>query len=146
MTVRPRLPRLVLRAIAALLLAIQGVVHLGLWLGGFSGIPVVGPMFLGGVVAALVLAVGVLITDHPFVLAAGVLLSLGQIAALAASSTIGLFGFETQWVWTGSQGAALLSELLAAIALIALARWRHSPELQPQQKQAILLRTGRKPA
>lgn len=132
MTDRPRLPRLVLRAIAALLLATQGVVHLWLWLDGFAGIPVIGPMFLGGAVAALVLAVGVLITDHPLVLGAGVLLSLGQVAGFAASSTIGLFGFETQWAWTGPEGAALLSELLAAIALIALARWRHRPELQPQ--------------
>lgn len=137
MTARPRFPRLVLRAIAALLLATQGVVHLWLWLDGFSGIPVIGPMFLGGAVAALVLAVGVLLTDHTFVLGAGVLLSLGQVTALAVSSTIGLFGFETQWVWTGPEGAALLSELLAAIALIALARWRHRPELQPQQQQVF---------
>lgn len=134
MTAQPRLPRLVLRGIAAVLLATQGVVHLWLWLDGFAGIPVIGPMFLAGAVAALVLAVAVLITDHTLVLGAAVLLSLGQLAALATSSTVGLFGFETQWVWTGPEGAALLSELLAAIALIALARWRHQARAHPPQQ------------
>lgn len=137
MTAQPRLPRLVLRGIAAVLLAAQGVVHLWLWLDGFAGIPVIGPMFLAGAVAALVLAVTVLFTDHALVLGAAVLLSLGQVAAFAASSTVGLFGFETQWVWTGPEGAALLSELLAAIALIALARWRYRPEHQPRQQPVL---------
>lgn len=137
MTTPPRLPRLVLRAIAALLLATQGVVHLWLWLDGFAGIAVIGPLFLGGAVAALVLAVAVLITDNPLVLGAGVLLSLGQIAAFVTSSTIGLFGFETVWTLTGPEGAALWAELFAAVALLALARWRHHRLSPPSRRPAF---------
>lgn len=124
MTDYPRAPRLVLRGLAAVLLATQGVVHLQLWTDGFRELPVVGPLFLVGVIAAFVLAFAVLATDNKVALAAGVLLSLGQIASLAAASTVGLFGFQTQWSISGASGAALLSEMLAAIALTALLLWR----------------------
>lgn len=135
MTTHPRLPRLVLRAIAALLLAAQGVVHLWLWLDGFAGIAVIGPLFLGGAIAALVLAVTVLVTDNVLVLGAGVLLSLGQLAAFATSSTFGLFGFETVWTLTGPEGAALWAELFAAVALLTLARWRHQAQPSPPPRR-----------
>lgn len=120
----PRLPRLVLRGICALFLAIQGSVHLSLWRDGYADIPVIGPLFLAGAVAALVIAVAVLATKNVVVLGVGVLLSLGQIAALVVSSNVGLFGFETQWTVSGPEGAALLSEILAAGALLILVRWR----------------------
>lgn len=120
----PRLPRLVLRSIGALLLATQGSVHLALWRDGYAEIPVIGPLFLAGAVAAFVIAVAVLATRNVVVLGLGVLLSLGQIAAYAVSSTVGLFGFETQWTLAGPEGAALFAEVLAAIALIILVRWR----------------------
>lgn len=122
----PRLPRLILRAIGAVLLATQGLVHLWLWRDGYAAIPVIGPLFLAGAVAAFVLALAVLATNNVVVLGAGVLLSLGQVAAFAVSSNVGLFGFETQWTWSGAEGAALSSELLAAIAMIALVRWRQT--------------------
>lgn len=122
----PRLPRLVMRGIGALLLATQGSVHLSLWRDGYAEIPVIGPLFLGGAIAAFVLALAVLVTKSRVVLGIGVLLSLGQIAAYAVSSNVGLFGFETQWTLSGPEGAALLSELLAAAALIILVRWRQT--------------------
>lgn len=124
MTDDPRLPRFVLRGIAAVLLAAQGFVHLWLWRDGYAAIPTIGPLFLAGAVAAFALALAVLATTNVAVVAAGLLLSLGQVSALAASSSVGLFGFQTQWTWSGPEGAALLSELLAAIALMALLRWR----------------------
>lgn len=122
----PRLPRFVLRSIGAVLLATQGFVHLWLWRDGYAEIPVIGPLFLAGAVTAFALAVAVLATNNRVVLGAGVLLSLGQIAAFAVSSNVGLFGFETQWTWSGPEGAALSSELLAAIALVALVLWRRN--------------------
>lgn len=120
----PRLPRLVLRSIGALLLATQGSVHLALWRDGYAEIPVIGPLFLAGAVAAFVIALAVLATKNVVVLGLGVLLSLGQIAAYAVSSNVGLFGFETQWTLAGPEGAALFAEVLAATALIILLRWR----------------------
>lgn len=122
----PRLPRVVLRGIGAVLLATQGFVHLWLWRDGYAEIPVIGPLFLAGAVTAFVLAVAVLLTNNRGVVGAGVLLSLGQVAAFAVSSNVGLFGFETQWTWSGPEGAALFSELLAAVTLIALVRWRQN--------------------
>ncbi|MEX0658213.1 MAG: hypothetical protein WD080_03685 [Egibacteraceae bacterium] len=126
MTDDPRLPRVVLRGIGAVLLATQGVVHLWLWRDGYAEIPVIGPLFLAGALTAFVLAVAVLATNNRVVVSAGVLLSLGQVAAFTVSSSVGLFGFETQWTWSGPEGAALWSELLAAIALIALVLWRRN--------------------
>ncbi|MEX1165134.1 MAG: hypothetical protein WEB03_16305 [Nitriliruptor sp.] len=118
----PRLPRLVLRALCAVLLATQGVVHLRPWASGFSAVPVIGPLFLAGVVAAFVLAIAVLITDDVRVLAGGVLLSLGQLVAFTVASTVGLFGFATEFTLTGAEGAAVWSELLAVLVLVVLAR------------------------
>lgn len=120
----PRLHRLVLRGIGALLLATQGSIHLSLWRDGYAEIPVIGPLFLAGAVAAFVIAFAVMATKNVVVLGVGVLLSLGQIAAFAVSSNIGLFGFETQWTFAGPEGAALFAEVLAAIALTILVRWR----------------------
>lgn len=126
MTDDARFPRFVLRGIGAVLLATQGVVHLWLWRDGYAAIPTIGPLFLAGAVTAFVLALAVLATDNRVVLGAGLLLSLGQAAAFAVSTNVGLFGFETQWSWSGAEGAALWSELLAAIALIALVQWRRN--------------------
>lgn len=118
----PRLPQFILRAIGAVLLATQGAVHLRLWFDGYRSIPTIGPLFLAGAVAALVLAVTLMATGRWMVLAAGVVLSIGQLVALVATSTVGLFGFETQWTWMGLQGAAVWSELLAVLVLAGLFR------------------------
>ncbi len=122
----PRMPMLVLRALGATLLATQGVIHLRLWADGYRSIPWIGPLFLVGAIGALVLAVALLATARWWVLAAGALLSVGQVAGLVMSSTTGLFGFESRWTWTGPQGAALWSELLAVVVLVGLLRWRHA--------------------
>lgn len=124
MTDDPRLPRFLLRGIAAVLLATQGSVHLLLWVDGYAAIPVIGPLFLAGAASALILALAVLATDNRMVVSAGVLLSLGQIASFATASTFGLFGFQTQWSLSGTTGAALWSELLAVVALVGLLLWR----------------------
>lgn len=126
------LPTTVLRGVGAVLLTVQGGVHLRLWLDGYRAIPTIGPLFLAGAVAALVLAAGLLVTTRPVVGVAAVMLSLGQIAALVLTSTVGLFGFETAWTWTGLQGAALWSELLAAVAVVGLVQWRTPAPAAPQ--------------
>lgn len=124
MPTAPHMPMFVLRAVAAVLLATQGVVHLRLWFDGYRSITTIGPLFLAGAIGAVVLAVAVLAIPRWWVLAAAALLSVGQLAALVTSSTVGLFGFETQWTWAGTQGAAVWSELLALLVLGGLARWR----------------------
>lgn len=123
----PRLSMFVLRAVGAVLLATQGVVHLRLWADGYRSVATIGPLFLVGAVGALVVAVAVLVTDRWWVLAAGALLSVGQVAALVMSSTVGLFGFETRWMWTGTQGVAVWAELLAIAVLAGVAVWSRDP-------------------
>ncbi len=117
-------PLTVLRSIGAVLLAIQGVVHLRLWLDGYRSIPTIGPLFLAGVVVAFVLAAALAVTPRTSVALAGAALSAGQVGALVLASTVGLLGFETAWTWTGAQGAALWSELLAVVVLLGIVRWR----------------------
>lgn len=119
-------PLTVLRAIGVVLLVVQGSVHLRLWLDGFRAIPTIGPLFLAGAVGALGLAAALVVTARPVVVLAAMLLSAGQVAALVATSTVGLFGFMTVWTWAGAQGAALWSELLATVVLAGIGRWHGS--------------------
>lgn len=125
------LPRYLLRGIAALLLVVQGAVHLRLWDGGYRSIDVIGPLFLAGGIAALVLAVAVLVRPGRVVVAAGLALSAGQIVGLLLSSTVGLFGLQTAWTWSGEQGTAFWSELLAVVVLAGLWRWQ-ARDLRPR--------------
>lgn len=53
---QPVSARSVLAAIGAVLLAIQGVIHVQLWAQGYREIAAVGPLFLAGGAGALVLA------------------------------------------------------------------------------------------
>lgn len=136
---RPR-PLSVLRAIGVVLLVVQGAVHLRLWLDGYRALAVIGPLFLAGVVAAFVLAAALAVTPRPIVALGGVALAAGQVVALVLASTTGLFGFETTWTWTGSQGAALWSELLTIPALVGVVRWngRRERTTLPHEEAARL--------
>lgn len=119
---RPR-PLSVLRSIGVVLLLVQGVVHLRLWSDGYRAIPTIGPLFLAGVIGAFVVGAALAVTARTAVALAGAALSAGQVVALVVASTVGLFGFEAEWTWSGSQGAALWSELLATVVLVGLVRW-----------------------
>ncbi len=124
-------PLTVLRAIGVVLLVVQGSVHLRLWLDGFRAIPTIGPLFLAGAGGALGLAAVLAVSVRPTVVLAALLLSAGQVVALVATSTVGLFGFMTVWTWSGAQGAALWSELLATVVLAGIARWQGSARPAP---------------
>ncbi len=113
------------RILVAACLAATGLLHAGLYLGGYRAIPVIGTAFLWQAAASVALAV-LLPIAYPVVLrllAAAV--SAGALGAFALSRTTGLFGF-TEYGWQPAPQAALtvLAESLALVVLaIPLLRW-----------------------
>lgn len=124
---RPVVPRavsVVLRLLGAALLVAMGWIHLDLWLDGYDGIDVIGPLFLLNAVLGFALAIGVLVAPARllgWVAAAGALLQAGTLGALVLSTTVGLFGFQEStaaplfWetVWVEAVGAVVLAVLAA---------------------------------
>ena len=101
---------------AAVLVAAGGAVHLQLWLGGYRGIPFIGPWFVANAAASAVIAGALLLTADRRVAAAGLALSLSSLAALVLSRTVGLFGFLER-TWTDQAVAATGAEIGAVVAL-----------------------------
>ena len=108
-----------MRIVSAGLLAWIGYIHYHLWQTGYKFIPTNGPFFLVDAIAAVVLAVAMLIWARPLtgLLAAG--FTVGTIAALVISLTVGLFGFNE------SIHASFVVEslILESITAIVLAIW-----------------------
>lgn len=108
----------VLRATAAIPVAIGGFVHLELYTsGGYQDIPVVGPMFLVNIVASALIVLAVLARPSTWVLLAGLALALGSLVGLVAAHTVGIAGF-TEASLGGDQVVAILSETAAAVAFV----------------------------
>lgn len=112
---------LVLRCLAAFAVLVSGAVHLQQWITVFRD-QSIGPTFLVNAGASLVVAVGLVASDAPrtvrFAVIGGLVLSVGSLAALVASRTIGLPGFEA----TGYDVAeieAIVAEAVATVLLVA---------------------------
>jgi hypothetical protein len=96
------------RGLAAAGVFLAAVVHLDLWVQGFSSISTIGPLFMLDFVAGMIIGVGVLVWRHwlPALAAAG--FGAATVVAFWISVVHGLFGVkETP---TGS------SEILAEVA------------------------------
>jgi hypothetical protein len=79
------------------LTVVMGLIHLRLWLDGYRQIPIIGPLFItnavcAGVLAAILLTVPVRL--HRLAAASTALFTVGTLAALIVSLTIGLFGLH----------------------------------------------------
>jgi hypothetical protein len=111
---------------AAALLA-GAVVHLAQLVSIFHAVPWIGPLFAADAIASTAIAVTLVATRHRLVAAAGVLVSGGALAGLAASSTIGLLGWQ-ETTLRPSVVIAIAAELVAVATLLPLAvpapRWR----------------------
>lgn len=106
----------ILQVAAAVLVAVGGYVHLDLYTsGGYSAIPVVGPMFLANVIASALVAVAVLARPSVLVHVAGLAVSVGSLLALGAAHTVGIAGF-TEAALGPDQIATIASEGAAAVA------------------------------
>lgn len=79
------------------LVVVMGLIHLRLWLDGYRQIPIIGPLFItnavcSGVLAAILLTVPVRLRRLAAAIAA--LFTVGTLAGLIISLTIGLFGMR----------------------------------------------------
>jgi len=114
-----RVISLLLRLASAALLAWVGYIHFHLWQEGYRQIPVDGPFFLIGAVAAVVFAAALLAWPRPLagLLAAG--FTASAIAALVISLTVGLFGFHE----SAHASFVVQSLVLEAAATVVLLVW-----------------------
>ncbi len=108
------------RALAALLVALGGVVHLDLWLGGYRGIPTIGPLFLTNVIVSGVVAVLLVLDGGRATVVAGMLIATAALGGLALSRSVGLFGFM-ETTWTPAAARAVAAELGATVSLALMA-------------------------
>ena len=124
--------RWAVRLVGAALLLGNGWIHEHLYNLGYATVPVIGPLFrVDGVLATAAAAVVLLAPGVWFALAclAGALLQLGTLAGLAASLTVGVFGF------TETLGAPLLPQSVAVEALgaavLLVGAWAAAPRPLP---------------
>jgi hypothetical protein len=104
---------------AAALLA-GAAVHVAQLLSIFHTVPWIGPLFAADAVASTAAAVALVATRHRLAAAAGALVSAGALAGLAASSTVGLLGWQETEL-RPSVVIAIAAELVAVAALAPLA-------------------------
>jgi hypothetical protein len=110
---------LLLRLANAGLLIWIGVIHLHLWLEGYSQIPTNGPFFLADAVVAFVLAAAFLAWPRAIVGLLGAGFTLSTLGALVISINVGLFGFKE----STSASFVVLSLALEAVATLTLLVW-----------------------
>lgn len=91
-----RAVRLSVRILGAGLLVAAGWIHLYLYNEGYSGISIIGPLFMAHAVTAVIAALALLLAPQRLLawvsLAAG-LFEAGSLGGLILSLTVGLFGF-----------------------------------------------------
>jgi hypothetical protein len=130
---RPRWGWLVGRGLGALAVLVIGAVHLDQYLGPYSSIPTIGPLFMVNFVAATVIGVALLAPiEHlagrwagaavALVTVVGILLAAGTFAALWVSERTALFGFrEPGYAPTAiavSRGAEVAAVVLLGASLV----------------------------
>lgn len=108
-----------LRIIGAAALLVGAAVHVAQLFSIFHAVPWVGPLFVADAVVATAVAVALLTTRGPLAPAAGVLVSAGALAGLAASSTVGLFGWHEAALRPAVE-IAIAAELITVAALAPL--------------------------
>jgi predicted lipoprotein with Yx(FWY)xxD motif len=122
-----RMWRLLLRLAGGGLLIATGAIHLDLYLTGYRTIPTIGWLFLLQIIAAFVLAGGVLLLGSRLAAAAGAGFALSTLGGYLLSVWIGLFGFKevrtTAGIVAGVIEVAAFA-VLAAMALIPAAQAR----------------------
>jgi hypothetical protein len=114
-----RLPA-VLRLGTASCLVVTGWIHTDLYLGGYRGIPTVGPGFLLQASASFAVAALLLVGAPDLVQVAAAALAAGSLTAFALSRTVGLAGF-TERGWQPAPQALLSVLAEAAVLLLAAA-------------------------
>ena len=124
--------RWAVRILGAALLLGNGYIHEHLYSIGYSTVPVIGPLFRINGVLAVALAVAVLVAPgvwFALACAAGALLQLGTLAGLAASLTVGVFGFNESLDAPLLPQSVVVELLGAAVLLVGV--WAAAPRPLP---------------
>ena len=85
---------LALAATGAAFLVWSAVIHLELWDDGYSGISVIGPLFLAQGIGSIVLAVAIVAFRRLALLAAGAVTGAATAVGLLLTVHVGLFGYR----------------------------------------------------
>ncbi|MBO0803992.1 MAG: hypothetical protein J2P25_13075, partial [Nocardiopsaceae bacterium] len=120
--VRPGPARLAVYALTvagAALLAWSGVIHLRLWTEGYSGIPVIGPLFLAQAVGSLVIAAALVIARFLVLMVAGAVTLAATAAGLLVSVHVGLFGYRESLAIPYARSSLVIEFAGAAVLLVA---------------------------
>jgi predicted lipoprotein with Yx(FWY)xxD motif len=105
--------------VGAALLVAAGAIHLDLYLTGYRTIPTIGPLFLLQVIAAFVLAAGILVTGNWLVAAAGAGFAVSTLGGYLLSLWVGLFGFTEVRTTAGIVAGIIDVAAFAALAMAA---------------------------
>jgi predicted lipoprotein with Yx(FWY)xxD motif len=135
------------RVVGGGLLIATAAIHLDLYITGYRTIPTIGWLFLLQVIAACVLAVGVLVTKSRLVALSGALLALSTLGGYLLSIWIGLFHFKEVRTAAGITAGVIEVAAFAVLATVALvppdrsaaAWWRRPLE---QAFPGVLSRAG----
>ena len=123
-----------LRLAGSGLLIATGAIHLDLYLTGYRTIPTIGWLFLLQVIAAFVLAAGVLLGSR-LAAAGGALFALGTLGGYLLSIWFGLFNFREVRTTAGIVAGVIEVAAFAVLALLALA-----PGSQHAQRRPMITR------
>jgi hypothetical protein len=116
-----------LLVLGAAALATSAVIHLHLWMDGYSSIHTIGPLFLAQAIAGLSMAAMLLWFRRAWAALLGLGYLLSTIAGFLLSVNVGLFGFTDTWLaplakaafWDETVGASLLAIGVAVCMLKA---------------------------
>jgi hypothetical protein len=120
-----------LRVAVAVCVLVSALVHLQLWWGGLSAVPVIGPAFLLNAAGGGVLAVAVLAWRSWLPLLGAVGFGAATLAAFAVSVTVGLFGVQERLLGVPQVVAAVSEVAAVVLGLWALSRERRSGAVTP---------------
>jgi hypothetical protein len=108
-------------AVAALLVAVSGGIHLYLWHLAYQNVPTIGPLFIAQTVSAMTTAILMLVWRRGWAVVIGLGLMIGTMACFALALTTGLFGFKLTF-WSGWAYLALVDEATATV-LLGICAW-----------------------
>jgi len=103
----------------AALLVWSSVIHIDLWLDGYSGISVIGPLFLAQGIGGIVLALPLAVFRRLVLLAAGAVTLAGTAAGLLLSVHIGLFGYRESMAVPYAESSLAVEFTGAAVLVVA---------------------------
>ena len=132
--------QLALRVAGAALLAATGAIHLDLYLTSYRNIPTIGWLFLLQVIAAFLLAAGVLVTRGPLVPAAGAGFAVATLGGYLLSLWFGLFGFREVRTTAGIVAGLIEIAAFATLATLVLVAGR--AQTGPAQAEASTARAS----